>query len=236
MFAPHLRQLDQKASPELERLLPALISREICFLLALLASEPRGVQKGQDHTEEADPADDQLLEVSDHLIPRHTGSLSRRESMPGLLTVERCCRSCALKAVISYLKRVATWGWHGRHVYSGALLGVGLPVIVAVIHPSEFAFRLLGFFLQVLGVWIVWKGIRGTRDQFEVPGSWAETKAWLAGFPRFRGRTVVAVGAAAIGVSVGSARDTSGLSSPMGPRLSSVSTPSKRTFGRCVRI
>jgi hypothetical protein len=111
-----------------------------------------------------------------------------------------------LKAVISYLKRVATWGWQGRHVYSGALLGFGLPIIVAVIHPSEFAFRLVGFFLQVLGVWIVWKGIRGTRDQFEVPSSWAETKAWLAGFPRFRGRTVVAVGAAAIGVSVGSAR------------------------------
>ena len=111
-----------------------------------------------------------------------------------------------MRAVISYMKRLAAWAWEGRHHLSGPLLALGLPLVAAWLFPTELAFRLVGFFLQVLGVWIVWVGIRGTREQFEVPGSWAQTKAWLASFPRLRGHLVMAAGSGTITITGGSAR------------------------------
>ena len=72
--------------------------------------------------------------------------------------------------------------------------------------PTELGFRSVGFLLQALGVWIVWVGIRGTLEQFEVPGSWAQTKAWMSSFPRFRGRVILAAGSATVSLSGTSAR------------------------------
>lgn len=106
-----------------------------------------------------------------------------------------------MKAVISYLKRLVAWCWQGCHLFSGPLIAIVPPLLVAWLRPDELGFRILGFALQVLGVWIVWIGIRGAREQFEVPGSWAQTKAWWASFPRLRGRTITA----SVGIVLGSA-------------------------------
>ncbi len=106
-----------------------------------------------------------------------------------------------MKAVTSYLKRIATWLWQGMHLASGPLVSIVPPLFVAWLWPTELAFRGLGFALQVLGVWIVWIGIRGTREHFEVPGSWAQTKAWWSNRPRLHGRTIHA----SVGTILGSA-------------------------------
>jgi hypothetical protein len=111
-----------------------------------------------------------------------------------------------LKAAIYYLNRVAAWVWQGCRLFSGPLLAIGVPLVAAWLWPTEFGFRSVGFLLQVLGVWIVWVGIRGTREQFEVPGSWAQTKAWMSSFPRVRGRVILASGSAIVSLSGMSAR------------------------------
>ena len=111
-----------------------------------------------------------------------------------------------MKAAIYYLKRVAAWVWQGCHLLSGPLLALGAPLVAAWLWPTEFGFRSVGFLLQVLGVWIVWVGIRGTRKQFDVPGSWAQTKAWMSSFPRIRGRVILASGSAIVSLSGMSAR------------------------------
>lgn len=90
------------------------------------------------------------------------------------------------------MKRLADWLWQGGHIFSGPLIGIGLPLVAARLFPTEFGFRLVGFSLQVLGVWIVWVGIRGTREQFEVPGWRDQVKAWTASFPRLRERVISA--------------------------------------------
>lgn len=97
-----------------------------------------------------------------------------------------------VKVVISHLKRLATWLWQGMHLASGPLVAFVPPLFVACLWPTELAFRSVGFALQVLGAWIVWIGIRGAREQFEVPGTWAETKAWWSSRPRLRGRAFTA--------------------------------------------
>ena len=111
-----------------------------------------------------------------------------------------------MKAIVYYLKRLAAWVWQGCHIFSGPLLAIGFPLVAAWLWPTEFGFRFVGFLLQVLGVWIVWVGIRGTREQFEVPGSWAQTKAWMSSFPRVRGRVILAAGSATVSLSGMSAR------------------------------
>lgn len=111
-----------------------------------------------------------------------------------------------MKAAMAYLKRLAAWSWQGGHLFSGPLIAIGLPFVTTWLFPTELGFRSVGFLLQVLGVWIVWVGIRGTREQFEVPGSWAQTKAWMSSFPRFGGRVILAAGSATVSLSGMSAR------------------------------
>jgi hypothetical protein len=111
-----------------------------------------------------------------------------------------------LIALFSYLRRIAFWGLSGWYVYSGPLIGIGLPVLVAWNVPNELSFRMVGFLLQLSGVVIVWIGIRGTRKNFEMPGTWAQAKAWLSSFPSYRGRTVVGGGAITSVASIGGGR------------------------------
>lgn len=91
-----------------------------------------------------------------------------------------------MKIVIPYLD------WTGsilRH-FSGPLVGLGLPLAVALLVPGEFAFRAVGFILQALGVWVVWREVGETRRQFAVPTWWAETKSLVARFPGRRRLTL----------------------------------------------
>jgi Na+/melibiose symporter-like transporter len=81
-----------------------------------------------------------------------------------------------LKIATAYLKRLLGWTSRVCRHFSGPLVAIATPLAVAWLAPAEFSFRFVGFLLQVLGVWIVWTGIRGTREQFAVPGWWAETK------------------------------------------------------------
>ena len=67
-------------------------------VLTLIAGEFRGVEKGQDHTDEADGDADQLLEILDHLVPGHADHLSRRKVMPRLLTEEGVFRRCLVES------------------------------------------------------------------------------------------------------------------------------------------
>src|SRR5688500_13232541 len=92
-----------------------------------------------------------------------------------------------MKAAFSYLKRLAAWLWQGGHIFSGPLIAIGLPLVTTWLFPTELGFRSVGFLLQVLGVWIVWVGIRGTREQFEVPGSWGSDQGVNVELPALPG-------------------------------------------------
>lgn len=112
-----------------------------------------------------------------------------------------------MKSAVVYLRRLAAWFWQGCHLFSGPLIAIVPPLLIAQLWPDELGFRIVGFALQVLGAWIVWVGIRGTRKQFEVPGSWVQVKAWWSSYPRLRGRGVhVSVVAAEVRLDGMSAR------------------------------
>lgn len=104
-------------------------------------------------------------------------------------------------AVIQYLKRIVAWKWRVFLFVSGPLIAIGLPVIAALLWPTELGFRAVGFFLQVLGAWIVWVGIRGTRERYQVPGFFRQSKALLADFPRFRRHVTISAGSGTITLS-----------------------------------
>jgi hypothetical protein len=115
-------------------------------------------------------------------------------------------RSSPVRRLISFVKKIARWARRGCVLFSGPLVAFGVPLIAWAIFRSELGLRAGGFALQVLGVWIVWVGIRGTRERFEVPSTWEQAKTWVASFPSWRGKVVQISGVAVGATAGGSAR------------------------------
>ncbi len=87
------------------------------------------------------------------------------------------------------------------------VLALGVAVIAAIWLRSEPAFRWIGLFLQLVGVFTVAWNIRDTGEQFDRPGFLALAAQWLRRRPRIGSSvTVLSAGAASISFSSGKAR------------------------------
>jgi hypothetical protein len=87
------------------------------------------------------------------------------------------------------------------------VLALGIAVIAAIWLRSEPAFRWIGLFLQLIGVFTVAWNIRDTGEQFDRPGFLALAAQWLRRRPRISSSVAISMGAIESGdFAVGRAR------------------------------